>query len=233
MCRWGRTVTTVKPCDFVAHDFIIHWDRHLKLASKGASFALSKPSFLSLESLCILLFSNLVSAPPPCSIPLPRFFTFPDLWHVVILASALVTELEELQWRPWTQKHAVWCVKGGGQQILQPSELLYATTAVSKPPRPLFFSVALPPPQSTQTPALATRIISSGGKSFPLVSYCSFLHQLMMSQSIHKFVIVCRFENFDTAAGCTGWKSSADRPLKWSSRGEGTLIGAKKQTRSA
>lgn len=75
-------------------------------------------------------------------------------------------------------------------------------------------SVALPPPQSTPTPALATRIISSGRKSFPLVSYYSFLHQLMMSQSIHKFVVVCCFEKFDTAAGCTGMKELSGQTPK-------------------
>lgn len=54
------------------------------------------------------------------------------------------------------------------------------------------------------TPALATRIISGGGKAFPLVSHYSPLHQLMMSQSIHKFVLVCRFENFDMETGGGG-----------------------------
>lgn len=94
-------------------------------------------------------------------------------------------------------------------QLLQSPESIYAA-AVSKAP----LSVALPPPQSTPTPALATRIISSGRKSFPLVSYYSFLHQLMMSQSIHKFVVVCRFEKFDMAAGCTGMKELSGQTPK-------------------
>lgn len=56
-------------------------------------------------------------------------------------------------------------------------------------------SVALPPPQSTPT-------------------YYSLLHQLMMSQSIHKFVVVCRFKKFDMAAGCTGMKELSGQAAK-------------------
>lgn len=110
-------------------------------------------------------------------------------------------------------------------QLLLSPVLLYAA-AVSKPPHshpPSTFSVALPPPQSTPTPALATRIISSGGKSLPLVSYYSFLHQLMMSQSIHKFVVVCRFENFDTAAGCAGMKELSGQAAKMERQGRGDI----------
>lgn len=73
--------------------------------------------------------------------------------------------------------------------------------------------------QSTPTAGLATHIISSGGKSSPLVSYDSFLHQLMMSQSIHKFVVVCRVENFDTAAGCVGMKELSGQAAKTERRG--------------
>lgn len=93
-------------------------------------------------------------------------------------------------------------------------------------------SVALLQPQSTPTPALATRIISSGRKSFPLVSYYSFLHRLMMSQSIHKFVVVCRFEKFDVAAGCTGMKVLSGQTAKTWQQGRGDIRG-KKQTSSA
>lgn len=93
--------------------------------------------------------------------------------------------------------------------------------------------MAFLPPQSTPTPALATRIISSGRKSFPRVSYYSFLHQLMMSQSIHKFVVVWRFEKFDMAAGCTGMKELSGQQLKCSGRGDGTLVEGKKQARPA
>lgn len=84
-------------------------------------------------------------------------------------------------------------------------------------------SVALLQPQSTPTPALATRIISSGRKSFPLVSYYSFLHRLMMSQSIHKFVVVCRFEKFDMAAGCTGMKVLSGQTAKTWQQGRGDI----------
>lgn len=93
-------------------------------------------------------------------------------------------------------------------------------------------SVALLQPQSTPTPALATRIISSSRKSFPLVSYYSFLHRLMMSQSIHKFVVVCRFEKFDVAAGCTGMKVLSGQTAKTWQQGRGDIRG-KKQTSSA
>lgn len=84
-------------------------------------------------------------------------------------------------------------------------------------------SVALLQPQSTPTPALATRIISGGRKSFPLVSYYSFLHRLMMSQSIHKFVVVCRFEKFDMAAGCTGMKVLSGQTVKTWQQGRGDI----------
>lgn len=84
-------------------------------------------------------------------------------------------------------------------------------------------SVALLQPQSTPTPALATRIISSGRKSFPLVSYYWFLHRLMMSQSIHKFVVVCRFEKFDMAAGCTGMKVLSGQTAKTWQQGRGDI----------
>lgn len=87
------------------------------------------------------------------------------------------------------------------------------------PPPAASLSVATPPPpQSAATSALATRIISSGGKSSPLVSYYLFLHWLMMSQSIHKFVLICLFENFDTAEGCAGMKELGGRAAKMERR---------------
>lgn len=111
-------------------------------------------------------------------------------------------------------------------ELLQSSGLMYAA-AVSKhlllishtPP----FSVVSLPQRSTEIPALATCIISNGGKSSALVSYHSFLHQLMMSQSIHKFVVICLFENFDTATGCRGMKELSGWRLKWSGREEGDI----------
>lgn len=43
----------------------------------------------------------------------------------------------------------------------------------------------------------------------------------MMSQSIHKFVLICLFENFDTAEGCTGMKELGGRAAKMERRGSG------------
>ena len=36
----------------------------------------------------------------------------------------------------------------------------------------------------------------------------------MMSQSIHKFVVVWHFEEFDMAAGCTGMKELSGQAAK-------------------
>lgn len=41
----------------------------------------------------------------------------------------------------------------------------------------------------------------------------------MMSQSIHKFVLICLFENFDTAEGGTGMKELGGRAAKTERRG--------------
>lgn len=43
----------------------------------------------------------------------------------------------------------------------------------------------------------------------------------MMSQSIHKFVLICLFENFDMAEGCTGMKELGGRAAKTERRGSG------------
>lgn len=73
--------------------------------------------------------------------------------------------------------------------------------------------------QSGATPALAPRFISGGGKPSLLLSYHLFLHLLMTSQSVHKFVLICLFENFGTAAGCTGMKALRGRAAKMELRG--------------
>lgn len=54
----------------------------------------------------------------------------------------------------------------------------------------------------------------------------------MMSQSIHKFVVVCRFEKFDVAAGYTGMKVLSGQTAKTWQQGRGDIRG-KKQTSSA
>lgn len=109
-----------------------------------------------------------------------------------------------------------------GTQLLWSSSLLVfyfscCCCCVREPPHP---RVA---PQSTATPALATCIISSGGKSSLLLSsyLFLFLRSLMMSQSVHKFVLICLFENSDTAAGCTGMKALGGREAKMERRGSG------------
>ena len=176
----------------------------------------------SVSNLLWIMFSARIPVPPSvlpsCSSlafhPSPRScslsFTFLDLWHVIILASAVMMELERLEWRPWTQMHPVGSLKRKTTNTASSVSWVNICCCCVRGS----LSVALPPPQSTPTPALATRIISSGRKSFPLVSYYSFLHQLMMSQSIHKFVVVWRFEEFDMAAGCTGMKELSGQAAK-------------------
>lgn len=60
----------------------------------------------------------------------------------------------------------------------------------------------------------------------------------MMSPSIHKFVVVCRFEKFDMAAGArgggTGMKELGGQAAKKRRRrGEVALVEGKEQTSSA
>lgn len=204
--------------------YIIHRDRHVKLEGKWGFWLLVPASCLCLKPLWISLFTSCFSVRPVPSRSL--FFTFPDLWHVIILAF-----LPQRSWRSWRSssvdpehKRVQWAAwKEEDNTASSVSSVTICCCCVQAPHLPSTFSVALPPPQSTPTPALATRIISSGGKSLPLVSYYSFLHQLMMSQSIHKFVVVCRFENFDTAAGCAGMKELSGQAAKMERQGRGDI----------
>ena len=52
------------------------------------------------------------------------------------------------------------------------------------------------------------------GNPYHWFSYYLCLHRLMMSQFIHKFVVVCCFKKFDMAAGCTGMKEPGRQTAK-------------------